>query len=348
MKKNVFLILMTVMIISCKTIDMEKSDDLVEIKENEITLPVEQEVREVEVNGTRIREDELVYEIDPYVIETTKYIVVDKSEIKADAQKKPVNEEAVKQSLKDSYVTLEDFTGGTSWYDYDENSQFPIFTRQLALTTIMLNDDEYMPEGSSPYMSDTDRWEITGDVWMSDNGERQLIMIKPKALGLETNMMVVTNKRIYHFILYSTKNNYQPMVRFRYPKEKEFITSRTKKVLPSAIRTTYESDNGEFLSFNYKVTVPLASKKVDWIPNRVYDDGTHTYILLPEVVLQKEFPAVWENNNEILNYEIDPEIHNLIIINKLVEKVTLRVGKKKVVIRKKKGEAKPLTFKRGS
>lgn len=347
MKKTVLLLITAFMIVSCKTIDMEKSDQLVEIKE-EITLPVEKEVKEVEVNGVRVREDEFVYELDPYIIETTKYVVIDKSEIKNDAAKKPVGEDAVKQSLKDSYVTLEDFTGGTSWYDYDENSQFPIFTRQLALTTILLNDDEYMSEGSTPYMSDTDRWEVTGDVWVSDSGERQLIMIKPKALNLETNMMVVTNKRIYHFILYSTKSNYQPMVRFRYPKEKEFITSRTKKVTPSAIKTTYESDSGDFISHNYKVTVPLFSRKVDWIPQMVYDDGTHTYILLPEVVLQKEFPAVWENNNEILNYEIDPQMHNLIIINKLVEKVTLRVGSKKVVIRKKKGEAKPLTFKRGS
>ena len=92
------------------------------------------------------------------------------------------------------------------------------------------------------------------------------------------------------------------------------------------------------VSFNYKIYIPFLSRKVDWVPEMVYDDGSHTYIILPEVNLQKEFPAVWENGVELTNYEVHPEIHNMIVINKLIEKVTLRIGKKKVVIKKKRGK----------
>lgn len=344
--KKFWIILITVSVLfsSCKTIDIEKSDELEEVKKEETPVIIEEP--EYEVNGVRIKESEFVYNLEPVIVEKKEYIVIDKSEIEKTQKEKPVGQAAVKQSMKDSYVTLENFVGGTSYYMYDENKQFPIFTKQLALTTIILSNDEYMNEGSVPFMSDTERWEITGDVWNSDEGSRQLVMIKPLSSGLETNMMIVTNKRIYHFVLYSTKTDYQPMVKFKYPEEKKFITANTKKVFPESIKTSYDSTDASLLSFNYKVTVPFFSSKVEWVPNRVYDDGSHTYILLPEIVLQKEFPAIWENNNDIVNYEIDPEIHNLIIINKLVNKITLRVGRKKVVITKKKGIPKVMNLKR--
>ncbi len=348
MKKFGFILLsVLILITSCKTIDIEKSEDLEEEKK-EVVLPEVPVVKENEydVNGIRIKESEFVYDLEPVIIEKKEYIVIDKAEYEKNLKERPTGQAAVKQSLKDSFVTLENFVGGTSIYDYDENRQFPVFTKQLSLTTILLNNDEQMPEGSVPFMSDTERWEITGDIWESDEGSRQLVMIKPKSAGLETNMMIVTNKRIYHFVLYSTKTDYQPMVKFTYPAEKKFITSKTKKVFPESIKTSYDTTDASLISFNYKVTVPVGSSKVEWIPNRVYDDGSHTYILLPEVVLQKEFPAVWENNRDIVNYEIDPEIHNLIIINKLVNKVTLRVGHKKVVITKKKGTPKVMNIKR--
>ena len=100
------------------------------------------------------------------------------------------------------------------------------------------------------------------------------------------------------------------------------------------------------VSMNYKISVPIFQKKVDWIPELVYDDGAFTYIRLPEIVLQKEFPVFYEKNNDIVNYEIHPSEHNLVIINKLIEKVTLRIGKQKITIIKKKGEGKPVNLKR--
>ena len=50
-------------------------------------------------------------------------------------------------------------------------------------------------------------------------------------------------------------------------------------------------------------------------------------------------PGVWEGKNEITNYIVDPKVHNMMIINKLVDKVTLKLGNKKIKIIKKKGES---------
>lgn len=300
-------------------------------------------VKDPLMNGAEVREEQFEYSIEPVVIKSREVVVVNDRDLKPKAQL--TGKAAVQKSMAESIVQFEDFVGGTAFYDYDENYQYPVFTKEFALTTIILNDDEMMAEGSAPYLSDTTRWEVAGDVWETDKGTRQIVMVKPKRQGIETNMLVMTNKRIYHFVLYSTTKEYQPMVRFRYPSERKFITQNIKKVSPTVKRDNFDELDMSKVSWNYKISIPIFQRKIDWAPKRVYDDGSHTYILLPEIVLQKEFPAVWEGSNEITNYEHHPEIHNIIIINKLVEKLTLRIGGQKVTIKKLKGD--PRTFNLG-
>lgn len=287
------------------------------------------------------KKEEYYYNVEPELIPVTKYVVVNGNEIK---DERPEGKAAVKASLSESMVKLKDYVGGTSYFDYDENSQFPVFTKILSMTTIILNDDEYMEGDSSIYLSDSIRWVVSGDIWQTDKGTRQILMVKPKTTGLETNMLVVTNKRLYHFVLYSTSKDYQPMVRFNYPLERSFVTAHTKKAKPSDVVNYFETLDMSKVSFNYKVFVPFSSRKVEWIPETVYDDGSHTYIILPEVNLQKEFPAVWENGREITNFEVHPEIHNMIVINKLVNKVTIGIGRKKIVIKKLRGKSQDFSY----
>ena len=324
---------------SCKTINVEEvmAQQIQDENEN-LKSQLDQAKKELELNG---KQEVYVYDIEPVLVPRTTFVVVDRNEVadKEKEEKQLTGKDAVRQSLKDSVVELTEYVGGTSIFDYDENVQFPVFTKKLAMTTIILNSDEAMVD-TQPFMSDTESWIVTGDVWQTDEGDRQLIMLKPKESGLETNMLIVTNKRLYHFVLYSTSSDYQPMVRFRYVTEPKFITSRGRKEKPNSLVSHYKTLDPSLVSFNYKISVPVFQKRIDWVPEMVYDDGSHTYIMLPDVVLQKELPSVWEEKEQITNYEIHPDIHNLIIINKLVEKVTLKIGKQQVTVQKKKGQPK--------
>lgn len=366
MKRNVIILGICFLFVSCasnnftkkaeklrkgKKIDVEKIEGL-DLEEENKRLMEENEKLKMQIE-VYLCEDEYVYDVEPVVIPVTRYVVVkenDVPDIKLKETKILSGKDAVSQSFKDSIVPLTEFKNGMSFFDYNENIQFPIFTRKLAMTTIILNNDEQMID-KDLFMSDSDSWIVTGDIWSSDEGERQIIMIKPKVDNLETNMLIVTNKRLYHFILYSGNKNstYQPMVRFKYPTDAKFITSSTKRNKPEGVHSNYTSknivtsftdlgsDSTEFVSFNYTINIPVFQKKPDWTPKTVYDDGSHTYILLPEIVLQKEFPAFWEGKNDIVNYQIHPTNHCLVIIDKLIEEVTLRVGKTKVTVKKKKG-----------
>lgn len=346
MKKILILLIITSVFCSCRTIDVEKKSGLdVETENKKLREELE---KAKETLSLYAKEEEYEYDIEPVMVPVTNYVVIDRNEITAKEKKEDkelTGRDAVKQLMKDSVIPLKEYTGGMSIFDYDGNFQFPVFTKKLSMTTIILNNDEVMTT-EDVFLSDTKSWDVTGDVWISGDGERQIIMLKPFADNLETDMLVVTSKRLYKFILYSTKNDYQPLIRFRYPTERKFITSKTKKNNPLSINTTYGKVDMDKVSMNYKISVPIFQKKVDWIPELVYDDGAFTYIRLPEIVLQKEFPVFYEKNNDIVNYEIHPSEHNLVIINKLIEKVTLRIGKQKITIIKKKGEGKPVNLKR--
>jgi type IV secretion system protein VirB9 len=67
----------------------------------------------------------------------------------------------------------------------------------------------------------------------------------------------------------------------------------------------------------------------------VYDDGKKTYLDFDPQVLQRELPGIFENRNDVVNYRVN---ENLVIIDKLVEKVTVQYRKERITIMKKKEE----------
>ena len=69
-----------------------------------------------------------------------------------------------------------------------------------------------------------------------------------------------------------------------------------------------------------------------------YDDGKFTYIVLDRTVLQTAMPTVFIGSRKIVNTQVHK---NIIVINQLIEKATLRLGKQKVTIQKKR--TRPVT-----
>jgi type IV secretion system protein VirB9 len=186
------------------------------------------------------------------------------------------------------------------------------------------------------------RWELTGDVWRTVDGlSVQLVMIKPLEPGLTTNMILVTNQRIYQFVLTSTRDSYMPMVKFRYPlAHNRFITAETLR--QEAEQNGREEEEGYFLSYNYKIVSGWFLTgwfKPEWQPIEAWDDGHKTYVRLPRGVLQREYPVIFEKSNFIVNYRVN---ENIIIMDKLIKNVTLRLDGKRVRIIKKRGEPKDL------
>ena len=68
-------------------------------------------------------------------------------------------------------------------------------------------------------LGDTARWTVEPAITGSGGGEVQHLIIKPLDVGLETSLVVTTNRRTYHLRLRSHRTRYMPQVSFTYPED---------------------------------------------------------------------------------------------------------------------------------
>jgi type IV secretion system protein VirB9 len=164
------------------------------------------------------------------------------------------------------------------------------------------------------------------------------IYVKPKETGLAASLIINTDRRAYHILLRSYSETYMPIVRWQYklyefPKG-FFAREGGGQAGGASLEVSHETGavDPRFLSFDYKIVYELLDRP-QWLPRLVYDDGKKTYIAFEESILVNEFPAVFENRSDVVNYRVSA---NLIIIDKLIERVTLKLGKRAVRVEKKK------------
>ena len=139
-------------------------------------------------------------------------------------------------------------------------------------------------------LGDTARWMVEPAITGSGPTEVQHLIIKPMDVGLETSLVVTTNRRSYHIRLRSHRTEYMPQVSFKYPEDAQARwdaiqrrekQERTDNTLPGT---------GEYLgdlSFDYEL-----SGAASWKPVRVYNDGRKTIIEMPGTMQQTEAPTL--------------------------------------------------------
>lgn len=143
---------------------------------------------------------------------------------------------------------------------------------------------------NSIQLGDTARWNVEPAISGAGPTEVLHLVIKPLDVGLETSLVVTTNRRTYHLKLRSHRTEYMPQVAFTYPEEAlakwDAIKTRERderqeKTMPST---------GEYLgdlSFEYDVEGSPA-----WKPVRVYNDGRKTILQMPRAMQQTEAPSL--------------------------------------------------------
>jgi type IV secretion system protein VirB9 len=254
------------------------------------------------------------------------------------AAKPPVQgRAAVEASNAAGIVKPSEYSRAAMVYDYSRDWVYEVYAQPLRVCDIRLEPGERAAE--APFVSDSERWMLGAGVSYENGAAVQHIYVKPTERGLEASLIINTDRRTYHLILRSFQDVFMPMVRWRYP-----FTG-----LPENYAAPLQAERGagglpepedggagidpRFLSFNYRVTYSLF-KKPKWLPELVYDDGKKTYITFPEDALQSAFPAVFENRSDIVNYRVT---RNIVIIDRLIEAVTVKWGKTEISIEKKRG-----------
>lgn len=295
-----------------KTYQEELDDNAAE----ERRIFIEEELKETDVERTVVYVDRPVYSPEEPAPEPP-----------------PEGEDAVKKSNSLSLRVPQEFDNGIMYYAYDESFEYEIHTQPYRTTDISLEPGEQVLE--MPFLSEDKVWEIGAGVSRENGLDVQHFFAKPSFARLTTSMIIITDRRVYHLLLKSFTDRYMVMVKWRYPDAMPFSvkTGAMKEMQDriNGVQTGTAAVDPALLSFDYRMTYSMFRKPL-WLPRRVYDDGARTYIQLDERMLHAESPVMFNHRNERINYRVNK---NLIVIDGLIEKITLRRGREKVTVTKK-------------
>ena len=118
-----------------------------------------------------------------------------------------------------------------------------------------------------------------------------IFFVKPKLLESDTNMIVITNQRVYHFNLHttpqktSTDRNIIYALNFEYPEE--VIVSSTYGVKDRFSKISFPSYLPMNLNYTFRGSKTIA-------PIQAFDDGTFTVFKFPK---HRIIPAIFSVDN---------------------------------------------------
>ena len=237
------------------------------------------------------------------------------------------------------------------------NSALPTLTAAvLELTDVELQPGEAV---TSVNVGDTARWVIA--VTNSQEGELQRahLIIKPLDEGLKTSLVVTTTKRTYHLLLQSSFDRFMHYVTFTYPEDPEAAALQQKRdaelaaLQKTAVRSRADAQARLPKPSSPGPPVPTIAYRIEgdapWQPLYAYTDGVKTYIQMPPTMSQSEAPSLlvlrrgkglWGDDKVIVNYRVQ---HNRYIVDSVIDRAVLVIGRDEVKLTKKVVAPKPTT-----
>lgn len=199
----------------------------------------------------------------------------------------------------------------------------------LKVCTIELQPGEVVTE--KVHAGDKARWIISPGTKGGPDGETTLVVVKPTDAGLETNLTIPTDRRVYSIKLVSTQKQWMPFLDFDYPDEMDRMwASYSAKRAKSTYNNTMPSgQNLANLDFGFRI----GGDSPSWKPVRVYTDGSKTYIQFSSSGYGGEAPALVALGNDggwfskpsmkLVNYRV---IGDRYVVDKVLDRAALIQG----------------------
>lgn len=248
---------------------------------------------------------------------------------------------------RDEPVTL----GSITSYRFGESE--PVLTcTVLRACVIELETVEALVD--DPIAGDQARWIIT-TARTGRGGASTLVIVKPKACDVTTNLVLSTDRRIYDLDLDSPpcsaratnpKRAYTRHIRFSYPNESNGLTgsptreSTLVEIADSVPKRSaelpgVESANQSDTVWNTRYRVVRDSRgpfgllgrkdaAFPWQPTRIADDGAHVYVTLPALARKYPAPVLYaledDGSRTIVNYNVRDSV---IVTDRLLKRGVL-------------------------
>jgi type IV secretion system protein VirB9 len=184
-----------------------------------------------------------------------------------------------------------------------------------------------------PQIGDSVRWNVSPSMYGKGEESTAVLVLKPQMPGLDTNLLITTDRRAYYVRLVSKAEDYVSRVAFVYndddggKKWKEHFAEQKREEL-AAGRGLASQQAGlliavEHLHFDYQIKGSDENIR----PQRVFDDGSKTYIQMSPNVTNREAPVLvvigQDGKGEMVNYRMKDQTY---IVDRLFEHAQLVLG----------------------
>lgn len=184
-----------------------------------------------------------------------------------------------------------------------------------------------------PHIGDSVRWNISPALFGRGDTSTTIIVIKPQDTGLDTNLLLTTDRRAYYMRLLSKPDDYIARVAFRYPDDeiadqrwKEHLARQEQEQLEATRITELSPMAIESMNFNYSIKGGDNNIR----PIQVFDDGQKTYIRMNPNTQYRETPVLVvvgsDGKGEMLNYRVKGDMY---IADRVFEHARLVLGSDK-------------------
>ena len=206
-------------------------------------------------------------------------------------------------------------------YAWTEGALYRLYTAPERVSEIALQPGETL---ISVAAGDTARWVIGDTTSGAGAARRTHILVKPSAGGLRTNLVITTDRRVYHVQLESTARTAMASISWTYPADELLALQRGEG---SAASAPVAGDIAvEALNFAYRIE----GDDPPWRPLRAFDDGSQVFIEFPASLAQGEAPPLFVRGTggraELVNYRVRGRYY---VVDRLFEAAELRLGERR-------------------
>jgi P-type conjugative transfer protein TrbG len=207
-------------------------------------------------------------------------------------------------------------------YPYAEGTLYRLYAAPERVTDIALQPGESV---TSVAAGDTVRWTV-GDTSSGSGATRRThLLVKPFSAGLRTNLVITTDRRVYHVELESTGTTAMAAVSWTYPQD-ELIALRRSEAAAEAAMPVASGLAIESLNFNYRIS----GDDPAWRPIRAFDDGRQTFVEFPASIAVGEAPPLFvvggNGEAQLVNYRVAGRYY---VVDRLFGAAELRLGERR-------------------
>ena len=218
----------------------------------------------------------------------------------------------------------DDFLGSVQVYPWTEGALYRLYTAPGRVSDIALEAGERL---NSVAAGDTVRW-IVGDTESGSGPTRQThVLVKPTVPGLKTNLVIATDRRVYHVEAQSIAGPSMTSISWTYPESALLALKAPATPAPQAAGAT--GFQVETLNFNYRIE----GDAVPWRPLRAFDDGKQVFIQFPASLGNSEAPPLFvrgaSGGVELVNYRVHGRYY---VVDRLFGEAELRLGERRQMV----------------